>query len=158
MERTSNVEKFPFLIKGVNYFELIDNELIDLGHEENKIKEAYLRAKNNQNKLYITWHGVHRTDMFFVDNLNQLGQAFGFEKPDHYHHMEWRYRDEVARGGYITVDIIFKCGCNFDYIGGTEQLKRDLLIQKGWQMSGSGGVGGYNGKYSISVLKSSIKD
>lgn len=157
MQRTSEVEKFPFLIKDMHYYELKNFDLIDLGHDKSLIEAAYLRAKNNESKLYVTWHGTYRTDLFLIDNLFTFGQTLGLEQPTHIHDIEWNYHDNDSRGGYATLDVRFKCGCCFDGVGAMEQLKKDLLIQKGWEMSKSY-MGGYNGKYIIRVLKSSIKE
>ncbi len=158
MQNSSDVEKFPFLSKELNYYELTNNELVDLGRNENLIKEAYFRAKNNKSTLFATWHGTYRTDMFLINNLSAMGQSFGFEKPLHLHDISWSVKDGNSRSAYATVDLKFNCGCKFDGAGQKEQLKRDLLIQKGWEMSSSAGIGGYDGKYLISVLKKSIKD
>lgn len=157
MQRTSEVEKFPFLIKDMQYYELKNFDLIDLGHDKSLIETAYLRARNNESKLYVTWHGTYRTDLFLIDNLFTFGQALGLEQSTHIHDIEWNYYDNDSRGGYATLNVNFKCGCRFDDVGAIEELKRDLLIQKGWEMSKSC-MGGYNGNYIIRVLKSSIKE
>lgn len=157
MKKTSEVKDFPFLIDGINYYELYNNDLIDLGHDKVLIENAYSRAKNDLSKLYVIWHGIHSTDLFIVDDLYALGQAYGFEKPTHIHDIEWKYYEEDSRGGYVTLNIKLKCGCCFDGVGSIQRLKNDLFIQKGWEMSKSY-MGGYKGNYTIRVLKNSIKE
>ncbi len=55
------------------------------------------------------------------------------------------------------MDIEFKCGCQFHY----EMIKKlalDLKKQLGWEITTSIGLSGYAGKYTIKVLRGSIKN
>ena len=64
MRKVSENKEFPFLSKSLCYYELLNNNLEDLSRDENLLKNAYIRAKNGESKIYITWHGNYRTDMF----------------------------------------------------------------------------------------------
>ena len=74
MRKVSENKEFPFLSKSLCYYELLNNNLEDLSRDENLLKNAYIRAKNGESKIYITWHGNYRTDMFELDNLYTFGQ------------------------------------------------------------------------------------
>lgn len=156
MRKVSENQEFPFLSKSLCYYELLNNKLEDLSRDETLLKNAYIRAKNGESKIYITWHGNYRTDMFELDNLNDFGQSFGFEQQNHIHDIEWKYYDKEEKGAYISLDIKFNCGCTFDGCGGIRKLQKELLLQKGWDMSASC-LSGYNSKYIIRVRKNSIK-
>lgn len=153
MQFASEVENFPYLSKELCYYEIRDNDIFCLDRNEIQIKEAYLRAKNGESKLYATWHGQYRTDMFYLDDLKQLGQTFGYEESDHVHEFEWKVTR--TEGAFAWIDIEFKCGCTFDGAGGIQKLSRELLRQMGWNMVVSG-RGGYDGRYTIKVWKNSL--
>ena len=151
MRKTSEDDDFPFLTNEIHYYKVKDNDLIDLERD----KEAYLEAEKNKCKIFLTWHGTYRTDLFFVDDLKKLGQAFGFIAPEHIHDIEWAFEESNPTGVYVYVNLKFKCGCTFNGLGGIERLKNDLLYQKGWEMSKSY-MGTHNNCYTIKVLKRSI--
>lgn len=157
MRKTSKTEKFPFLMKTLKYYEVKDNSLYEVDNNVLSIKEAYLRATTGESTLYASWHGTYSTDIFLIDDLHELGVAFGFEKSDHVHEIEWKYVNPQEKGAYISIQIEFKCGCSFDTVDGKEKLKKDLLLCKGWEISSSG-LGGCNSKYTVRVKRSSIKD
>ena len=155
MRKVSEVDEFPFLSKSVTYYEAINNEISELSNNENSIKDAYIRAVDGRSNLYVTWHGTYRTDMFLIDNLHELGLAFGFEKADHEHKIIWKCENPQEKGSYVTVNVEFACGCTFDTEDGIGRLKKVLSQCKGWDMSASY-LGGYNGKYIIRVRKNTI--
>ncbi len=157
MRKVSENKDFPFLSKSLCYYEVVDNELKDLARDEKLLKEAYERVKKGKSKLYVTWHGQYRTDMFEIDDLVSFGQTFGFEKPEHIHDIEWKCCNKDDNGAYVTIEVDFKCGCTFDGFDGIQKLKKELLLQKGWDMSASAGMGICDSKYTIKVLKNSIK-
>ena len=156
MRKVSENKGFPFLSQELCYYELENIDLKDLTRNESLLREAYNRAKNEESKLYITWHGNYRTDMFELDDLDSFAQAFGFEEQKHIHDIEWKFYDKEEKGAYTSFEIHFKCGCTFDGNDGIRKLKKELLLQKGWDMSASY-LGGYNSKYIIRVRKNSIK-
>lgn len=114
MRKAGEVDKFPYLSKSITYYETIGNEIFELTNNENSIKVAYLRAIDGKSNLYATWHGTYRTDMFYIDNLHELGLAFGFEQTEHEHKIIWKCENSQEKGSYVTVDIEFACGCTFD--------------------------------------------
>lgn len=156
MQKTGDVDNFPFLSKGVTYYEAKNSEICELGNSENSMKDAYARALAGESNLYVTWHGAYRTDMFFVDDLHKLGVAFGFEQMEHEHKIIWECENPQEKGSYVTVDIEFGCGCTFDTEDGIYRLKKELALCKGWEMSASY-LGGYKGKYIIRVKKNTIE-
>lgn len=114
MRKVSENREFPFLSESLCYYELANNHLIDLARNENLLRDAYNRAKNAESKLYVTWHGNYRTDMFELDDLDSFSQAFGFEEQKHIHDIEWKFYDKEEKGAYTSLEINFKCGCAFD--------------------------------------------
>lgn len=155
MRKVSNENNIPYLNEGLRYYEAHGSELCELNQDINMLREAYVRAKSGESKLYFTWHGQYRTDMFEVDDLLQLGLAYGFEKCDHTHDIEWHIHDIYERGAYFTVDVVFKCGCTFEGVDARKKLKMALKSLKGWEMSQSS-LGICNGRYTVRILKSSM--
>lgn len=156
MRKISNEKDIPFLSESIRYYEAVNNELRELNQNEALLGEAYFRAKDGKSKLYFTWHGQYKTDMFEVDDLPSLGLAYGFEQSDHTHDIDWSIRDVNERGSYYTVDVEFKCGCTFDGTDGKQKMRMALRSCKGWETSASQ-RSGCNGKYTVRVLKNSIK-
>jgi len=95
--------------------------------------------------------------MFEVDDLLQFGLDFGFEKSDHTHEIAWRFCDANERGSYVSVEVEFKCGCTFDGADRIKKLQMVLKSLNGWEISKSY-LGGYNGRYIVRVLKSSMRN
>lgn len=157
MRKVSENKEFPFLSTSLCYYELINNELVNLDRDEELLQKAYERCKNNNSKLYVSWHGMHRTDMFEIDDLPSFARAFHFEKAEHEHDIEWHISNIDAGNGYVYVDIEFKCGCTFDGSDGIRRMYKDLLEQKGWEMVVSH-IGGYDGRYTIKVKKRTMKE
>lgn len=93
--------------------------------------------------------------MFLIDDLQKLGVAFGFEQTAHEHKIIWKCENLQEKGAYVTVRIEFACGCTFDTEDGIYRLKKELLQCKGWDMAASY-LGGYKGKYTVRVKKSTI--
>ena len=102
--------------------------------------------------------GSYRSDLFCIDDLNELADAYGIERDDpHIHEIEWKFSsmdDKISRYAYI--DIKFKCGCKIED-GTIKKLALDLRKQLGWEVATSVGWSGYDGKYTIKVLRTSIK-
>lgn len=155
MRKISNESDVPYLSDGIRYYEARDNALYEINQNEVLLREAYARAKAGESKLYFTWHGQFKTDTFEVDDLLPLGLAYGFEEANHMHDVEWRICDENERGAYFSVDLEFKCGCTFDGVDRDKRLQLTLKSLKGWEISKHSN--GRNGKYSVRVLKSSMK-
>lgn len=157
MRKVSNENDIPYLFESIRYYEAYNNELRELNQDRTLLSEAYARAKSGASKIYFTWHGQYRTDMFEVDDLPSFGLAYGFEQSDHTHDIEWHVRDINERGAYVTVDVEFKCGCTFDGLDGDKKLQMTLKSLKGWEMSKSY-ISGCRGKHTVRILKSSLRN
>lgn len=155
MRKISNESDIPYLAESIRYYEARGNELHELNQDETLLREAYMRVKSGESRLYFTWHGQYKTDMFEVDDPLPLGLAYGFEASDHTHDITWNIRDVNERGSYFTVDVEFKCGCTFDGIDGDRRLQLALKSLKGWDIAKRSN--GYDGKYTVRVLKSSMR-
>lgn len=155
MRKAGDVDKFPYLSKNITYYEAIGSEIFELTNHEDSIKTAYIRAIDGKSNLYATWHGTYRTDMFFIDDLHELGLALGFEQAEHEHEIIWKCENPQEKGAYVSVEIEFACGCAFDTEDGIYRLKKELAQCKGWDMSASY-LGKHNGKYLIRVKKNTI--
>jgi len=155
MRKVSEDKKFPFLLEGIRYYEAKDNNLIELDNKEGLIEEAYKRANKKESKLYLTWHGEHKTDMFEVDDLYSMGLAFGFEKYNHDHVSDWKIVCDEGRG-YVDVEITLRCECVFDSMDWRRRLAKQLFIEKGWEMVISRGSK-YSDKYVVRIKKNTMK-
>lgn len=156
MKKASDVEKFPYLAKELKYYEAIGNMLHELKSGDVELKDAYLRALKGESNLYATWHGVRETELFYVDDLHQFGEAFAFEQSTHEHEIIWKYSDFQGKGNYVSVEVEFACGCTFDTLDGSQRLKKELKLSKGWEMASSY-LGGYKGKYIVRIKKNTIQ-
>lgn len=156
MRKVSNENDIPYLLEDIRYYEACNNELRELNQDRALLSEAYARAKAGASKIYFTWHGQRRTDMFEVDDLTSFGLAHGFEKSDHTHEIDYHIHDINERGSYFTVDVEFKCGCTFNGLDKDKRLQIALKSLKGWELTKSY-PSYYNGKYTVRILKSSMR-
>ena len=159
MRSTKESKCFPYALSQVCYIELFsDGTLGQIPCHKSAIEQAYKRAINKESTIYAVWPGSYRSDLFCIDDLNELADAYGIERDDpHIHEIEWKFSsmdDKISRYAYI--DIKFKCGCKIED-GTIKKLALDLRKQLGWEVATSVGWSGYDGKYTIKVLRTSIK-
>lgn len=81
MRKCSEVVDFPYTARHCCLFEIKkDNSIEKVVHyrkmDYENVKSAYLRAKNNESKLYYVWPGEYTSDLFFVDDLSLFFNAF----------------------------------------------------------------------------------
>lgn len=151
---------FPYTSTQVCYIEVgLNGNVTQIQCNETDMEQAYNRVKKGETQMYAVWPGSYRSDLFIMDDLDKLADAYGIDRGDsHIHDIKWKissHDDKKSR--YAYVDIEFKCGCEFDY-GMIKKLALDLRKQLGWEIATSTGLSGCAGKYTIKVLRSSIKD
>lgn len=81
MRKCSEVDSFPYTAKYCCLIEVRKNNIVEqITHyrkmDLDDVKNAYLRAANNESVLYYVWPGNYRSDMFVVDDLDQFSKAF----------------------------------------------------------------------------------
>jgi hypothetical protein len=160
MRSAKECGNFPYGWKAVCYMEIdLNGNVEQVECNKIDIEKAYNKAKKGETKLYAVWPGDYASDLFIMDDLDKLADAYGIDRGDsHIHDIKWKissHDDKKSR--YAYVDIEFKCGCEFDY-GMIKKLALDLRKQLGWEIATSTGLSGCAGKYTIKVLRSSIKD
>lgn len=155
MKFSKDCEYFPYSSKLVCYFEADQyGNISQLDHTEQAISAAYQKAIQKQTKIYAVWPGNYRSDLFEINDLNALADAFGVSRPDdHVHDIEWSISSmDDGKSSYALVDIVFKCGCSLDF-NNIKKFANDMKLQKGWVVATSTGISGsYNGKISRYII------
>jgi hypothetical protein len=88
MRKASEVEGgFPFLYSTNCYIEVFKDGTVNNIPHKNKsdrymIKEAYDRVVTGESNLYCAWPGNYSTDLFIIDDINALSDAFGLPNND----------------------------------------------------------------------------
>jgi hypothetical protein len=109
---------------------------------------AYRRAVVGQSRLYAVWPGKWRSDLFAVDDLDQLARGLGFVYDaqrtglaDHEHQVTWSvspYATPNPRSPYVGIQVQLLCGCTIrDLRAFADQMRK----QCGWDIATSGGWG-----------------
>ena len=151
---------FPYSSKLVCYIEVNSSGVVkQIQCSESEMEQAYNRVKQGETQMYAVWPGEYRSDLFIIDDLDKLADAYGIDRADsHIHDIKWKFSShDDKKSRYAYVDIEFKCGCEFHY-GMIKKLALDLKKQLGWEITTSTGLSGYAGKYTIKALRSSIKN
>jgi len=153
---------FPYSSSVVCYIEVYgDGRIMQIHHDQKSISKAYSNAKNNKTKIYAVWPGNYRSDLFEIDDLNALADAYGVRRhDDHVHSLRWKlspYDDGTSR--YAEVDVVFECGCTIEY-DNIKKIANDLREQMGWDMATSTGWSCHSDiegtEYTISVRRSCL--
>lgn len=164
MRNTKSTENFPYESKQVCYIEVSkDGSVTQIHCTKEEIRASYQRIVNDAATLYAVWPGQYRSDLFIVDDLNVLADAYGIERENsHLHNIEYKISEfDDGKSLYAYVDIVFKCGCKLDF-NNIKALANDLNKQYGWIMATSSGFGcSYCPQtnktvYSIRVRRSSM--
>jgi hypothetical protein len=72
---------FPFTARTICYIEVSkDGSVQQIPCNKSAIKEACLRVRAEQTTLYAVWPGQYRSDLFVVDNIDALSDAYGIER------------------------------------------------------------------------------
>ena len=138
---------FPYDSKLVCYIGVKNNgEVVSVGNSLSDRQTAYYSAQKGLYKLYAVWPGQYRSDLFEIDNLNELADALGIPRADaHIHDVQWKInRFDDGRSLYATIDVKLPCGCSIDKMG-IRKFAADMKAQKGWEVAVSTG---YSHHYS----------
>ena len=163
MKSAKETAGFPYYEKNICYIELFTNgEIHQVGCNKNEIEVACRNAREDRSKIYAVWPGNYRSDLFVIDDINALSDAYGLSREkDHIHQIEYRiseYDDGQSR--YASVDLEFMCDCKLNY-NNIKSIAADFKKQFGWDMATSTGFGcsTHNGKatYTVRIRRSSIK-
>ncbi len=149
---------FPYSSKQVCYIEVDKHgNISQVDHTGSAMFAAYHNAVSGKSKIYAVWPGNYRSDLFEIDDLNALADAFGVTRPDsHVHQLEWALSNiDDGKSLYADLDICFHCGCqlNFDNI---KKFALDMKEQKHWDVATSKGISGTGNRYTVSVRRNSL--
>ena len=162
MRKATDESCFPYAAKTTCYIEVsADGSVGQVSCTKNDMTEAVARAKAGQSKLYAVWPGNYRSDLFIIDDLDMLADAYGIDHGNkHQHIVDYRMSDHddgISR--YASVNLVFDCGCEIDF-NNIKAVANDLKAQFGWDMAASTGFGYHvvDGKpvYSVSIRRSSL--
>jgi hypothetical protein len=113
------------------------------------------------------WPGKWRSDLFTIDDLDQLARGLGFVYDaqrtglaDHEHEVTWSmdaYGTGSARSSYVDIRVQLHCGCTIrDLRAFADHMRR----QRGWDIAESGGWGSSTGAgattYSMRASRKSL--
>lgn len=164
MRSAKETVEFPYSAGTVCYFEVDSSGLVtQIGHDAASMTTAYQRAAAQECRLYAVWPGRYRSDLFVIDDLNTLADAFGIARPDdHQHAFTWELSEiDDGTSAYAYVDVVFTCGCRWDQYN-RKKLAADLHQLKGWDMATSTGLSyhtqGDRTVYTIRVRRRSLED
>lgn len=72
---------FPFTARTICYIEVSKDGFIQqIPCNKSAIKEACLRARTDQTTLLAVWPGQYRSDLFIVDDIDALLDAYGIAR------------------------------------------------------------------------------
>lgn len=158
--RSAKESDFPYALKTVCYIEVLDGN-IEQRKGKQELEEAIYRVKNQKSTLYGVWPGTYQSDLFLIDDVNLLADAYGIRREDdHIHDVKWKYFFlDDGKSRYATIDMKFRCGCKMD---ANNRLKiiQDLYDQKGWVLKKTGGYGVHgldDPEYTVEVLRSTLQ-
>lgn len=164
MKKAKFVEEFPYMSKLVCYIQVLNDGAVEqIENRKEQIEAACLRVKYGESKLYAVWPGKYKSDLFEIDDINAVLDAFGIEHADgHVHEVEYSISDlDDGKSTYATVDLKFKCGCKLRQ-NNIKGIAKDLKNQLGWDMTTSTGFGRRFSNddciYSVRILRSSINN
>jgi len=158
---------FPYRSDTLCYIEVLKTGEVQQG----LAIEAYQRAKSGKSSLYAVWPGRWRSDLFLIDDLDELAKAIGIvSDPErtgltqHAHKVKWQvspYEDNPG-ASYISISLQLECGCE---IKDFAEFAKQMREQQGWDVSTSGGWGSHGTpggrasmEYSMRVRRKSLDD
>jgi hypothetical protein len=149
---------FPYRDRTVCYIEVATGGAVTDGAG----RDAYLRARAGESRLFAVWPGQHRSDLFVIDDLDAYAKALNIiHDPkrtglaDHEHRVRWSLgaREDNPKGAWVAIDVRLDCGCQIrDIAAFAAQMK----AQRGWDIPTSTGWGGGGGSYSMRVRRKSL--
>ncbi|ATW28203.1 hypothetical protein [Candidatus Formimonas warabiya] len=158
MRSAKDTESFPYSSPIVCYIQVDKcGEVTQISNEYSEILAAYKNAVNEQAKIYAVWPGNYRSDLFEIDNLDALADAFQIHGlADHEHRISWTLSPyDDGKSLYARVCIVFECGC---YLGlqNIKKFAHDMKEQKSWDVATSKGLSG-SPEYTIYVRRNSLR-
>ena len=163
MRGTKDVGNFPYSWEAICYIEVASNgKITQVECKKSDIENVYNRVKGGGSLLYAVWPGDYNSELFIVDDLNKLVDAYGINRDNlHIHDIKWQINKyDNPKSRYASVDIEFQCGCKFNY-GTIKNLALDLKKQLGWEVATTTGMGtsisNQGCVYTIRVLRKTLK-
>ena len=157
---------FPYNSKLVCYLGVKpDGSVVAVGDSVFDRKNAYYATKKGECKLYAVWPGQYRSDLFIIDNLDEMADALGIPTTKtHVHNVVWTLgRFDDGHSVYASVDVRLPCGCSIDKMG-IRKFAADMKEQRGWEVAVSTGysahtIGGdtSNWEWTIRVKLCSLR-
>ncbi|SCG60566.1 hypothetical protein [Micromonospora humi] len=131
-------------------------------------QSVYERAAAGQSRLFAVWPGQWSSDLFAIDDLDQLARGMGWAHDesrtglaDHDHQIRWSRLDRLndnPRSPYVWVEVWLDCRCVVRDLRVfaahmRRQLAWNIATSSGWGSSGSEGRG-YS--YSVKVQRRTL--
>ena len=138
-----------------------DGTVRQVSCNKTSMEEACAGAKEGRSVLYAVWPGRYRSDLFIVDDIEALSDAYGIQRENqHKHVIDYTLSDlDDGISAYAIVDIIFKCGCKLE-LNNIKGIARDLKDQFGLEMTTTTGYGAHysDGKtvYTVRMRRKSL--
>lgn len=143
MRSAKEVEDFPYSAKTICYIEVDNCGMVrQVNHNFADISTAYHNAVNEKTRIYAVWPGNYRSDLFEIDNLDALADAFRVPRLDgREHKIAWTLSPfDDGKFLYAIINITFKCKCSLDS-NNIKKYANDMKAQKGWDVATSKGLG-----------------
>lgn len=137
MRSAKETENFPYSSKIICYIE-VDNggKVTQVSNNFAGISAAYHNAVNKKSRIYAVCPGNYRSDLFEIDDLDALADAFGVPRPDeHVHKLTWTLSPfNDGKSLYADVYVTFECGCSLDS-NNIKKFANDMKAQKEWDVA-----------------------
>ncbi len=159
MRSAKECKEFPYASKSICYIEVFPDGCVrQVSPSLSEIKPTYNNVTNNKSTLYAVWPGKWKSDLFIIDDLNLLADAYGIDYPGaHSHKIKWKISTiDDGKSTYAYVDITFLCDCELSH-NNIMGFATDMKKQYGWDVATSKGIGGHSKHYTVCVRRSSLK-
>lgn len=163
MRSAKACDNFPYRSKQICYFQVDKNgEVSQLQPNISEMETAYQSASLGNTTIYAVQPGDYKSDLFIIDDINILADAFGVDRPDsHIHDITWCISScDDGKSRYADIQFKFNCGCKLNE-NNIRKFANDMRKQMGWNVAVTTGFGYHSSKendtiYSISVLRKSL--
>ena len=173
MRKASEQDYFPYTDSTTCYV-IVNNENNSVSNTrpDSTIIE---QARKNEIQIFAVWPGKWKSDLFEIDDLDKLAEAFGIRpKSNHEHDIDWKINSHYdTMATWIFVDFQFACDCyeqcekELNGYNGLTKFANQMYEQKGWRVATSVGYSGgsyptdANGKrkrdtYTIKVQRTTL--
>jgi hypothetical protein len=138
----SHSPDFPYALPTVCYIEVGSDGSVQSPPPDG----VAARVRASGSRLYAVWPGKYRSDLFFIDDVDDYEKALGIQHDpvrtgllDHDHRISWQLSPDEPKpaASYVFVETTLDCGCE---IKDLKAFARQVHAQLGWDVATTGGL------------------